>query len=79
MEAGITSRRKVVEATGYDVEEVDRETKDVGRQLLYSYKINPQTVFFLGYSDALVRDDSLNRLTETDRTWFMKIGYAWTP
>jgi lambda family phage portal protein len=25
MEAGITSRRKVVEATGYDVEEVDRE------------------------------------------------------
>jgi len=25
MEAGITSRRKVVEATGYDVEEVDQE------------------------------------------------------
>jgi capsid protein len=25
MEAGITSRRKVVEATGYDVEEVDRK------------------------------------------------------
>ncbi len=24
MEAGITSRRKVVEATGYDVEEVER-------------------------------------------------------
>ena len=25
MGAGITSRRKVVEATGYDIEEVDRE------------------------------------------------------
>jgi capsid protein len=25
MEAGIVSRRKVVEATGYDVEEIDRE------------------------------------------------------
>jgi capsid protein len=25
MEAGIISRRKVVEATGYDVEEIDRE------------------------------------------------------
>ena len=25
MEAGITSRRKVVEGTGYDIEEVDRE------------------------------------------------------
>ncbi|MDJ0814151.1 MAG: DUF5916 domain-containing protein, partial [Woeseiaceae bacterium] len=61
------------------IEVVDRETRDVGRQLLYSYKINPQTVFFLGYSDVLVRDDSLNSLTETERTWFMKIGYAWTP
>ena len=25
MEAGIISRRKVVEATGYDIEEIDRE------------------------------------------------------
>jgi capsid protein len=25
MEAGLTSRRKVVEGTGYDIEEVDRE------------------------------------------------------
>ena len=61
------------------IDPVDSRTKDVGRQLLYSYKLNPQTVFFLGYSDALVRDDSLSELTETDRTWFMKIGYAWTP
>ena len=58
---------------------VDERTKDVGRQLLYSYKLNPQTVFFLGYSDALIEDDSLDSLTTTDRTWFMKIGYAWTP
>ena len=40
MEAGITSRRKVVEATGYDVEEIDRENAadaaraaDTGAQL----------------------------------------------
>ncbi len=58
---------------------VDRRSRDVGRQLLYSYKINPQTVFFLGYSDALIDDDNLSRLTTTDRTWFMKIGYAWMP
>ena len=58
---------------------VDRRSRDVGRQLLYSYKINPQTVFFLGYSDALIDDDNLSGLTTTDRTWFMKIGYAWTP
>ena len=58
---------------------VDARTKDMGRQLLYSYKLNPQTVFFLGYSDALVDDDTLNGLTTSDRTWFMKVGYAWTP
>ncbi len=61
------------------VNTVDTNTRDVGRQLLYSYKINPQTVFFLGYSDSLTDNDSLRDLEETDRTVFMKIGYAWTP
>ena len=61
------------------IEPTDAREKDVGRQLLYSYKLNPQTVFFLGYSDSYVDDDSLDRLTAEDRTWFMKIGYAWTP
>jgi len=58
---------------------VDARSRDVGRQLLYSYKLNPQTVFFVGYSDALVDDDQLDSLTASDRTWFMKLGYAWTP
>jgi len=60
-------------------DDVDSNSRDVGRQLLYSYKINPHTVFFLGYSDALIDDDNLSGLTTTDRTWFMKVGYAWTP
>jgi len=45
-------------------------------QLLFSYKINPQTVFFLGYSDNFFGDQDI-RLTQTDRTVFVKIGYAW--
>ncbi len=61
------------------IDEVDAKTRNIGRQLLYSYKINPQTVFFLGYSDNHVEDDELARLEETDRTLFMKVGYAWTP
>ena len=61
------------------IDEVDANTRDVGRQLLYSYKINPQTVFFLGYSDSLTDDDTLRGLEQADRTIFMKIGYAWTP
>ncbi len=60
----------------YD-DDVDAESRDVGRQLLYSYKINPQTVFFLGYSDQYVDDDGLHGLTVSDRSVFMKIGYAW--
>ena len=58
---------------------VDAREKDVGRQLLYSYKINPQTVFFLGYSDKYIDNDFVDGLTVEDRTIFMKIGYAWTP
>ncbi len=61
------------------IDEVDSVSNQTGRQLLYSYKLNPQTVFFLGYSDNYVDDDDLSRMTVTDRTWFMKIGYAWTP
>ena len=61
------------------IDEVDASTRTLGRQLLYSYKINPQTVFFLGYSDNHLDDDTLNTFEETDRTFFMKIGYAWTP
>jgi lambda family phage portal protein len=44
MEAGITSRRKVVEATGYDIEEVDRENAaDAARAqaLALSYRASP--------------------------------------
>jgi hypothetical protein len=53
--------------------------QNIGRELLYSYKLNPQTVFFVGYTDTYVDDDSLDKLTVEDRTVFMKIGYAWTP
>jgi hypothetical protein len=58
-------------------DEVDAESKDVGRQLLYSYKINPQTVFFLGYADQYIDEDHLDGLTASDRSIFMKVGYAW--
>ena len=58
---------------------VDRRTRDVARQFLYSYELNPQTVFFLGYSDVLFQDDSLESLESVDQAWFMKIGYAFMP
>lgn len=45
-------------------------------QLLFSYKVNPQTVLFLGYSDNQLGLQQVD-LTRTDRTFFAKIGYAW--
>lgn len=51
-------------------------TRRVFSQYLFSYKLNPQTVLFAGYSDnaaAVTRTD----LQRTDRTFFVKLGYAW--
>jgi hypothetical protein len=49
-------------------------------QLLFSYKINPTTVLFLGYSDnqfgGIDADGRLIDLTRADRTFFFKVGYA---
>ncbi len=44
--------------------------------LLFSYKINPQTVIFAGYSDNYLAGANLG-LTQSDRTLFLKLGYAW--
>jgi hypothetical protein len=61
------------------VDDIESRSRNVGRQLLYSYKLNPQTVFFLGYSDNHLDDETLDALQETDRSVFLKVGYAWTP
>jgi hypothetical protein len=42
---------------------------------LFSYKINWQTVFFLGYGDSRVLDPS-GDLLRTDRQVFLKLSYA---
>ena len=57
---------------------VDESTESLFSQLLFSYKLNPQTVLFLGYSDTSAADQRID-LTRTDRTFFLKLGYAWVP
>lgn len=44
-------------------------------QLLYSYKLNPRSVLFLGYSERSVAGPG-NDLIKADRTFFLKIGYS---
>ncbi|WP_100643575.1 carbohydrate binding family 9 domain-containing protein [Alteromonas facilis] len=58
---------------------VDAESQDLSWQLLYSYKINPLTKFFVGISDTSFNDDSLSRLTSAEQSVFMKFSYAWLP
>jgi hypothetical protein len=48
-------------------------------QLLYSYKLNPQTVFYVGYSTNQLEDETTGRIEPTGRTAFLKVSYAWTP
>ena len=63
----------------YRLQSTDPNSSTLGSQILYSYKLNPQTVFFAGYSDNRLEDDATGRLMNADRTLFFKLGYAWTP
>ena len=58
------------------VRPVEAETEDVFSQFLFSYKLNAQTVLFLGYSDSRFGIEERFELTQSDRTLFVKIGYA---
>ena len=55
---------------------VPKNSRDLFTQFLFSYKLNPQTVLFLGYSDNAFGSRGID-LVRADRTFFLKIGYAW--
>lgn len=56
--------------------DIDPKFKRLFTQLLFSYKINPRTVLFVGYSDNYFGSHEFG-LTQADRTFFVKLGYAW--
>lgn len=51
------------------------EQKQLFGQFLFSYKLNPRTVLFLGYSDLGYGYTGID-VTKFQRTFFLKIGYA---
>ena len=69
----------------YKHSDPSRRFKRMFPQLLFSYKVNPQTVFFAGYSGTRLGGEFRDPLgapidvgfTEADRTFFLKLGYAW--
>jgi len=53
---------------------VTSEDRRLLTQLLFSYRVNAQTVFLAGYSDNYAGERDLTR---TNRAVFVKVGYAW--
>lgn len=58
------------------VSPVKTESQSFFSQFLFSYRVNPQTLLFLGYSDNHLGEDGAT-LVRTGRTLFLKLGYAW--
>ena len=73
---GIVQYRDITRNRELFVSPVEPETRQLFTQLLFSYKLNPQTVLFLGYSDNRLGLEGID-LLQTDRTLFLKLGYAW--
>jgi hypothetical protein len=59
-------------------EEVDAESRDFFSQFLFTYKVNPQTALYVGYSDDQLGNEEYS-LTPVSRSLFAKVGYAWVP
>lgn len=58
---------------------VQRRSKDLTAQLLYSYRFTAATRFFVGYSDASFQDDRFDSIEPINRSVFAKFTYAWQP
>ncbi len=58
-------------------EDFNKNSENVSTQLIYSYKVNPRTLLFVGYSDAGTQFDDIESFVTTDKNVFMKFSYAW--
>lgn len=58
---------------------INRRTRDVAAQLLYSYKLNPRSALYAGYSHGAFADDRIDTLFDNSRSVFLKLSYAWQP
>lgn len=56
--------------------EFPRRDGDFLASILYGYRLNWQTVLFVGYGDTGIVDEA-NSLVRTNRSFFIKVSYAW--
>jgi len=57
------------------VDEVDRHSRDLAGSAVFAYKLNWQTVLYVGYADTRALDE-LDELRPADRQAFFKVSYA---
>jgi len=72
----IVQHRDTRRNVGLYEDDISPRSLSLASQLLFAYKVNPRTVFYLGYSDGYIGDD-VSPLSQEGRTVFAKIGYAW--
>ncbi len=75
---GVLQYRNVTRNPAMYGADVSPESEHLFTQLLFSYKLDPRTKLFLGYSGNR-RGARQFDLRQTNRTFFMKIGYAVRP
>jgi uncharacterized protein DUF5916 len=57
-------------------DEVARKDAGFGGSALFAYKLNWQTVLFVGYGDSRELDEATDHLGRVDRQFFVKLSYA---
>jgi hypothetical protein len=55
---------------------VDAREQSLDLSGLFAYKLNWQTVLFVGYGDVRELTDDEQRLAPSDRQFFVKLSYA---
>ncbi|MGY4517348.1 carbohydrate binding family 9 domain-containing protein [Lysobacter sp. HA18] len=61
------------------VDPVERRSRDVGAQLIYSYKVNPRTAIYGGGTIGGFMDDENRDMFASTRGVFVKLSYGWQP
>ncbi|MND04256.1 hypothetical protein D3C83_244470 [compost metagenome] len=56
---------------------VDRKSASFSGSALFAYKLNWQTVLFVGYGDGRTFWEESDRLEKEDNQVFVKLSYAW--
>jgi hypothetical protein len=56
--------------------DIDKKSKNLGSQLVYSYRFDALSAFYLGLSSNAVANDAINGLTTNQKSVFLKLSHT---